>query len=368
MLVLKGRREPPLFFSGAGFGIMVYSFPNLQSSLMKRIALLACTGLFVLGLVACGDKGAPEPASKAAIERQTSDPARAVEAFAAQLREDNLLAAVQLAVPPANLEELRAQWTQKMAEDAPSDEERAEYAQQMAKFTAPDAEQALYAELEPMLVKYETEMAAQMPMMIGMGQGFATQAINANEDLDEVQKKQATEVVSALGGWLQGVNLADRELARKSIAIAVKTARALELPTLDAVRALDFDQTMGKGGLVFSGAKEILALYGLDINQSLASTKATVVSKDDGAAQVDVAYSLLGKNLNTRTEMVEVDGRWYGKDTIEQLVSGLAGGAAADADDDHADHDVASDDASGTGHETPAQAGNPDDEPAAPQE
>ena len=56
MLVLKGRREPPLFFSGAGFGIMVYSFPNLQSSLMKRIALLACTGLFVLGLVACGDK------------------------------------------------------------------------------------------------------------------------------------------------------------------------------------------------------------------------------------------------------------------------------------------------------------------------
>lgn len=342
---------------------------------MKRIALLACSGLFVLGLVACGDKGAPEPASKAAVERQTSDPARAVEAFAAKLREDNLLEAVQLAVPPANLEDLRTQWKQKMADDAPSDEERAEYAQQMTKFTAPGAEDALYAEWEPMLVKYETEMAAQMPMMIGMGQGFATQAINANEDLDEAQKKQAAELVSALAGWLQSVNLADRELARKSIAVAVKTARSLDLPTLDAVRALDFDQTMGKGGLVFSAAKEILALYGLDINQSLASTKASVVSKADGAAKVDVSYSLLGKNLNTQTEMVEVDGRWYGKDTIEQLVSGLAGGADAEVDADDADDtdaetdtDTDADDGNANDHEAPVVPVDQDDEPAPLQE
>lgn len=301
---------------------------------MKRLVLLACSSLFVLGLVACGDKGVSEPASQAAVARQTSDPAGAVEAFAAKLREDKLLEAVQLAVPPANLDDLRTQWTKKMAQETPTEEERAEYAEQMTKFTAPDAEAALYAELEPLLIKYETEMAAQMPMMIGMGQGFATQAINANEDLDEAQKKQAVEVLSALGGWLQSVNLADRELARKSIAVAVKAARKLELPTLEAVRALDFDHTMGKAGTVFAAAKEILALYGLDINQSLASTKASVVSTEEATAKVAVAYTLLGKSLSTQTDMVEVDGRWYGKDTIEQLVSGFAGGADTSADDE----------------------------------
>ena len=320
---------PPLFFSGAGFGIMGALLLNLQSVPMNRIVLLVCTGLLALGLVACSDKDASQPASQAAIERQSSDPATAVEAMAAKLHDNQLLEAVQLAVPPAKLDELRAEWTQKMASEAPSEEERADYVAQMAKFTAPDAEAVLYAELEPQLVKFETEMAAQMPMMIGMGQGFVMQSIQASADLDETQKKEATDVVAAIASWLQAVKLTDRELAKKSIAIAVKTARDLDLPTLDQVRALDFDQTMGKASVVFGAVKDVLALYGMDINQSLAGTKASVVSQADGQAKVAVAYSLFGKPLTTQTEMVEVDGRWYAKDTVEKLVAGLSG-----ADDD----------------------------------
>lgn len=293
---------------------------------MKRIALLACTGLFAIGLVACGGKDKSEPASEAAVARQTSDPAKAVEAFAAKLKENNILEAVQLAVPPARLDEIRTQWKDKMAKEQPSEEERAEFAANIAKFTAPNAEEALYAELEPLLVKYETEMAAQMPMMIGMGQGFAMQSIQANADLTEAQKQQATEVIGALAGWLQTAKFADRDLARKGIGIAVKAARDLNVKTLDDVRALDFDHAMGKAGIAFGGLKDILALYGFDVNQALASTKASVVSKADGAAKVTVNYTLLGKSLTTEADMIEVDDRWYGKDTIEQLVSGLAGG------------------------------------------
>ncbi|MCX7556356.1 hypothetical protein OS187_05905 [Xanthomonadaceae bacterium JHOS43] len=293
---------------------------------MKRFALLACTSLFALGLVACGGKEQSEPASEASVARQTSDPAKAVESFAAKLKENNVLEAVQLAIPPARLDELRNEWKQKMAKEEPSDEERAEFAEQMVKFTAPNAEEALYAELEPLLVKYETEMAAQMPMMIGMGQGFAMQSIQANEELTDAQKQQAVDVVGALAGWLQTAKFADRDLAKKGIGIVVKAARDLDVKTLEDVRALDFDHAMGKVGIVFGGLKEVLALYGFDVNQALASTKASVVSRADGQAKVAVAYSLLGKSLTTETDMIEVDDRWYGKDTIEQLVSGLAGG------------------------------------------
>ena len=293
---------------------------------MKRIAVLACASLFALGLVACGGKDQSEPASEAAVARQTSDPAKAVEAFAAKLKENNVLEAVQLAVPPAKLDEIRAEWKKKMGSEEPSAEEKAEFAAKMSMLTAPDAEATLYSLLEPQLVKYETELAAQMPMMIGMGQGFLMQSIQANEDFSEAQKQQATEVIGALAGWLQTAKFADRDLAKKGISIAVKTARDLELNTLDDVRALDFDHAMGKAGVAFGGIKGILALYGFDIDQSLSSIKASIASKDAGAATVSVTQTLLGKTLTTETEMIEVDGRWYGKDTVEGLVSALAMG------------------------------------------
>lgn len=297
---------------------------------MKRIAVLACASLFALGLAACGGKEQSEPASQAEVARQTSDPAKAVEAFAAKLKQNNLLEAVQLAVPPAKLDEIRAEWKKKMSSEEPSAEEKAEFAAKMAMLTSPDAETTLYSLLEPQLVKYETELAAQMPMMIGMGQGFMMQSIQASEELSETQKQQATELVGALAGWLQTAQFADRDLAKKGIAIAVKTARDLDLKTLDDVRALDFDHAMGKAGIAFGGLKGILALYGFDLDQSLSSVKASVASKEAGAATVSVTQTMLGKTITTDTEMVEVDGRWYGKDTIEGLVA-LATGDSDEA-------------------------------------
>ncbi len=321
----------PVFYSGAGLGIMVASISDpVGSCHMNRIIALICASLLTLGLAACGDKDASTPASQASIERQTSDPAAAIEAFAAKLREDRLLEAVQLVVPPENLDQLRTEWKKKLDSEPPSDEDRAEYAETMKKLTAADAEAQLYAEVEPLLIKFETEIAAQLPMFVIMGQGFLTQAINENDDLNANQKKQAIDAVGALGGWLQSANLADRDLAKRGIGIAVKTARNLDLPTLDAVHSLDFDQSMAKTGMAFGGMKEILALYGFDLNQTLASIKAKETSREDGVATVAVDFSLLGKPMSTETEMVERDGRWYGKDTIESLTRDLIGIQAAD--------------------------------------
>ncbi|MCO5094258.1 MAG: hypothetical protein RBT79_03455 [Chiayiivirga sp.] len=301
---------------------------------MKRLALLAGAGLISLGLAACGGKDAGEPMSEAKVAQQTADPAGAVEAVAARLKENDLLAAVQLMVPAAKLDELRGDWKQAMAKETPSEEERAEFAANMAKLTAPGAEQALYAELEPALVKFETEMAAQMPMMIGMGQGFAMQGIQASEDMTPAQKQQGIDMINALGGWLQTAKLTDRDLAKKGIGIVVATARQIDLKTLDELRALDFDQAMGKAGVAFGGIKDLFALYGLDMNQSFASLKAKEISREGAAAKVGFSYSFLGKELSGETEMIEQDGRWYGKDTVEQLVKGMAGVEDEVADDE----------------------------------
>ena len=67
------------------------------------------------------------------------------------------------------------------------------------------------------------------------------------------------------------------------------------------------------------------------IDEVLASVKTEVVSRTGNVAKVRIHYSLLGSPLSFEAELVEVDGRWYGKQTIEELAKSGAPSAAAAA-------------------------------------
>lgn len=290
---------------------------------MKRYALMAFVGLSALSLAAC-QKEETAGETPAVTAKATSNPADAITATAAKLKQGDILAVIQMSVPPDHYERMKADWKTEMQSDPVSEEDRVEFAAMMEKLTAPDAEARLFAEAEPELAKFETEMAAQMPLMIGMGQGFAVQAIQANEKLSAVQKQQAGEVVAAIAGWLQGVQFADRALARQAIAKVTSTARSLELKSIDEARALDFEPAMAKAGIAFNGLKDVLAVYGLKLDETFDSVKSEVVSQEGNAAKVKVSYKIFNQPLAFETDMVEIDGRWYGKDTVEQLAKDLA--------------------------------------------
>lgn len=289
---------------------------------MRNFTLLAGLGLSLALLSSCSKDEGQTPATLAAA---TDTPAEAVQAAAEHLRKGDLLAAMQVSLPPAEVERMKTEWaTARTAKPADATDD-AEYSEMMAKLTAPNAEQRMYAELEPQLTKFETEMAAQIPMMIGMGQGFAAQSIATNEKLSEEQKKQATEAVAATAVWLQTVPWADREVLKRAIGKAVSTAREIDLPTMEKARALEFEQAMGKASIAFKGAKEILAMYGLSLDAIFNSVRAEEVSKTEGLATVRVNFELFDKALWHDTEMTRVDGRWFGKDTVEQIAAARAG-------------------------------------------
>ncbi len=285
---------------------------------MKRFAALAFAGLTVVALAAC-QKEETAGETPAVTAKATSTPDRAITEIAEKLKAGDVLAVLQMSVPPKHYDKMKADFQTKSKAEPITEEDRAEFAMMMGKLTAADAETTLFAEAEPELAKFETEMAAQMPMMIGMGQGFAMQAIQANEKLTEAQKKQAGDVVGAMAGWLQGVQLADRELAKQAIAKTVATARTLELKTLDEARALDFEPAMAKAGVAFNGVKEVLSVYGLKLDETFDSIKTQVISQEGNNAVVKVDYQIFGQPLSFETAMVQIDGRWYGKDTVEQL-------------------------------------------------
>lgn len=297
---------------------------------MSRPIPLVLASLLAFSLVGC-QKDEPGAAADAAIAAADS-PTDVIKTSARHLQQNDLVTVVKLAVPPAQYAEMQQRWRDQVKTDPPSDEERAEFAQMMAKLTAADAEQALYAELEPHLAQFDAEMAQQMPMMIGMAQGFAMQQIQQNPELSPEQRTHATDVVNGFAGWLAAVDFSDRERAKSAISHIVNTARAVDLQTLEQVESMEFEQLLGKLGVVLGGLKDVLRVYDFDLDQMLTSVDPKIVSESGNAATVAITYTLFDKPVSLQSEMVRIDERWYGKQTIEQIQAELDSEEGGDAD------------------------------------
>ena len=316
---------------------------------MRLLKPLALACLIAASLTACQKDDAPQNTA-AAVAEATESPAGAVQAAVAALRKNDLATAIRVSVPESEYAEMQQAWTRKKAEGEITEEERKEFAETMARLTAADAETALYAEFEPLLAKFEAETAAQMPMMIAMGQGFIMQSIQTSEDLTAEQKQQAGDMLTATATWLQTAKLTDRELAKKSIARVVAAARESGLKDLDALHALDFEGAMKQGGIAFGAFKDVLGYYGMNIDAMLDSVKSEVVSTEGDMAKVKVTYNFFDKPMGYETEMQRDNGRWFSKDMLAQVQQQRAAAEAALADDG------SSDDAAMMVEEEPAEA------------
>lgn len=275
--------------------------------------------LSLVVLFAACKKDEEAAATPAAVAKATATPQAAIDSAVQHLKTGNIKALVMSQVPPSHLDEMRANWQKELAEDPPTEEEKKEFETMMAELTAPDAEAKLMEKLEPQLVKFESEYAPQLPMMIGMGQGLLQQGVKDNKELTEPQKLEAAKSIDALAKWIQTVKFTDRELARRAVSEVVAAARELDLKTLDQARALDFDTAMEKSGVAFRAAKDVLAAYGLSLDQALDTVKTEVISEQGDNAKVRVSYVMFEQPMSFETELVKVDGRWYGKQTIEEL-------------------------------------------------
>lgn len=288
-----------------------------MSTKFARVALAAALGL---ALVGCGKEeapaGAPPPAAAA---KAAATPDGAIIASVQHLKAGNIDALLQSVLPPDEYAKAKADYAKDMNKEPASEEDKAKFAENMAKLTASDAEAKLWAELEPKLKEMDAQMAQQMPMMVAMGKGFIQSSIQQNQELTEAQKLQATQAVDALGNWVSTAKFTDPALAQKSIKIVCDTARKINLKTLDEARALSYEQAMGKFGVAFLGLKDVLAVYGFSIDQTLDSVKAETVSSDANAAKVKISYSLLNTPLSVESDLVKMGDRWYGKEMLESL-------------------------------------------------
>jgi hypothetical protein len=282
----------------------------------SRIALLAALAAAAVGC----DQQAPSStgaAPAAAVTVTPGTPDGTITASVKALRDNNLAALLENTLPPGELTKVKADWG-KSTQEPITDEDRKQFTDTMTKLTAADAEAKLYAQIEPQLKEFDQKSAQQMPMMVAMGQGFAQSAIQQNKDLNDQQKQQAQVLLDSVAKWAQATHFTDPALVKSAIAIVCKAARDLNLKSIDEARALTYDQAMQKAGVVLGATKQVLGVYGLNVDKALDSIKVEPVTTAGDTAKVKVTYTAFDQTFSTDNDLVRVSGKWYSKQAIDQ--------------------------------------------------
>ncbi|WP_449427260.1 hypothetical protein [Rhodanobacter umsongensis] len=249
-----------------------------------------------------------------------STPEAALQGSIDLLKANDLDGLWKHALPPADYANLRADWSRQAQDAKPvTAEDRAKFAETMQQFTAPDAENKLFSELQPKLAAMEQQYKDQIPVLISVGEALVKNGVAQNKSLTDAQKAQASSALDVLAPWAQQAPWFDPAKAKQAIGVAVTTVRKLDLKSPDQLHAMDFDTAMAKYAIGLGGAKQLLATYGLSLDDTLNSVKLVPVSNSNGRAVVKIDYTLLGKPLSTESTLVQQDGRWYSEDMLNNV-------------------------------------------------
>ncbi|HET9835929.1 MAG TPA: hypothetical protein VFP88_06270 [Rhodanobacteraceae bacterium] len=270
---------------------------------------------FMLALAACNHN--PPPAPQPAPPPPNTTPENALRADLVLTRNGDFDGLLRSTLPPADYQAWREEWQHARAQQpAPTPEQRAHFAQLMEKLTAPGAEDKLLKQLAPHRAQLRTHRAQNLPMLIGILQATGNDLVQ-NADLSPDRKQQAMQAVAALAAWAQGTDFTDEAKAKQAIGVICATARKLKIQTLDQWRALDYPQVMARYGTGWNGLKQLLKIYGLDLDATFDSAKLETLSDDGTHARVRETLTLAGKPIVSEVHLVKQEGHWYDADALK---------------------------------------------------
>lgn len=219
-------------------------------------------------------------------------------------------------LPPSDYQAWRNEWQRARAQQpAPTPEQSAHFAAMMQKLTAPGAEDALFRQLQPHIAQLRAHRSENLPMLIGILQASGSDLVQ-NAGLSPDQKTQATQAIAALAAWAQGADFTDDAKAKQAIGVICATARKLDIHTLDQWRALDYPQVMARYTTGWNGLKQLLKVYGLDLDATFDNARLETLSDDGTHARVRETLVLAGKPIVSEAHLVQQDGHWYDADAL----------------------------------------------------
>lgn len=274
-----------------------------------NLKLLLVSLVFAM-LIGCGG-GQDGGKGKSSFSSATPD--GAIMANIEAVRKNDLKQILQTQFSDEEYQSMKADWEKQRQEEI-SAEDKAEFENTIRPLIEDGAEEKLMALAEPYL-----EQAKQLPAMVLFGQMAATQAIQENEEMSGEEKEAAQKMLESAAKWVNATDFSSPDLARQAIDVATKTARGLDIESLEDVQDLEFDELLDKGGDVFGGVKQVLSVYGISLDDTLDSFKAETVSEEDDQATVNLSFNFLGADHSLPVEMVKSGGRWISKDAAKAM-------------------------------------------------
>lgn len=271
---------------------------------MKKQLQLIIIVMLMAFLQACGNDSDSGSAAKAIAKLDTSTPDGAMMAVVQALKANDIKSLMQASMSKEDYDRAVAEFEK--VKSSPSESDKAQFQQMMGMLTSDGAVDQLMAMATPQL----EQMRAQLPMMLMMGKGMASSAIQASGDIPAEQKETATKVVSTLMDFVSENDILSEEVTRKAITAAVETAKNLDMKSLDELQNMSFDDAMNKASIVMGGAKNILGAYGISVDDLLGSIKVSDVSDNGDSASMKMAYEFLGETFSQEVKMLKKDGKW----------------------------------------------------------
>jgi len=308
--------------------------PRRSSRSRSHLVFLSLCAVAVL---AAGCRRPQEPLPGAATE-----PAAAVRQLVQHLHDNDLAGYARAAVPPAQYAELEAAWAQGHSrwplDELPLHDKLPAL---LATLSAPDAETRLQRAFKAQLAG-QAASVRQAAHSLGL---FGEQYISHQGDYSDDERAHYVQLVKALSAWAQAAPLSDPKLAGSAIATLTTAARATGLDSDAALQQAGMTGSLQRLAPFVAASKQVLAGYGLSLDDSIAQLRTGLARQDGDRAVVHVQYPLAGQDIDLQVALERRQGRWYLARTLAEVDAVLAAARAAAA-------------APGEGQAAPADAGD----------
>lgn len=294
------------------------AMPRRSSRSRSQLVFLSLCAVAVL---ATGCRRSQEPLPGAATE-----PAAAVRQLVQHLHDNDLAGYARAAVPPAQYAELETAWARGHSrwplDELPLHDKLPAL---LATLSAADAETRLQRAFKAQIAG-QTASVRQAAHSLGL---FGEQYISHQGDYSADERAHYVQLVKALSAWAQAAPLSDPKLAGSTIATLTAAARATGLDSDAALQDAGMAGSLQRLGPFARAAKQVLAGYGLSLDDSIAQLRTGLVSQQGDYATVHVQYPLAGREIDLQVALERRQGRWYLARTLAEVDAVLAAARAA---------------------------------------
>lgn len=294
---------------------------------MQRRSLRTCQQLAFLSVCAVALLGAACKRDSAPLPGAATEPAATVRQLAQYLHDNDLPGYARASVTPAQYAALETAWAQGHSRwpltDLPLDEKLPDL---LGALSEPGAEQKLQRAFR---AQFEGQAASVRQAAHSLGL-FGVQYITHQGDYTPAERDHYVQLVNVLSGWAQSAPLSDAKLARTNIGTLTTAARATGLGSAQAFQDAGMSGSLQRLVPFAAALKQVLASYGLALDESVAQMRTGLVSQDGDNALVRVQYPLAGKDVDLQVALVRRDGHWYLARAVAEADQVIAAAQAAE--------------------------------------